>query len=260
MSKVAAFAPMLISAALSAAGAAINYAGQKSAQSKNEKSKREWLAYQNRQKRIAQQREDEERNRARGELAKVEEANTRDAREEVIEDETARLTEDWEGSVRPASFTTDEARGTGQEAGRSEVFDASLARELGDATEESRNRIRNLARATSYGSGTLGGMGMTLGDVFDNAATEVGFINDRRRGNTNTLQRYQTVEPEMFEYTGSPLASALSMGGSLVGSMGGGGGLGSIFGGGSAAPMTSPIPVPRPAGLGGTPHWTGLKF
>jgi len=227
MTKVAALAPQLIaSLAMTAAATGIDAYGRRQVRKDQDAANTAWLDYQRRNK----------------------------ARFEGL-DESSRAEADRLEGIYGANELDALAQDTllsGQDPGRSDVFDTAMAKSLADATAEARKRIQGLAKASAYGGGTQFGQGQVLGEAFQDAGTSIGFTNNERRGNTGTLQRYQTVQPEVFEYEQSPLVPILQAGSMIVGGMGPDQ-WGKMFGGGGLAPTSSIRPLPRPAGLGVRP-------
>ena len=245
MAKVAAIAPVLagisapaalgIGAALTAGSSLLSAHGQRQHAKRQEAANNQWLAYQNNKNRQFETREDANRKQAQAEL----DANLANAdgesREEVIANESDRLAEDFSSNLPEVA---DAIRGSGQDSGTSQVFDDALARSVGNATKEAKERMKAMATTMAYGSGSMGGMGMT--DMLRNVDTSntLSGINDQRRGDIGILQRYQQVQPEVLEYQQSPLVPIMNAAGSFF--LGGGAqNLGKILGGAAGPGMTT---------------------
>jgi hypothetical protein len=245
MTKVAALgAPALLGIGLSVAGSLVNMAAQRSHQKKQDQANRDWMAYQNQKSRQFDKRDAESRRQAQAELNENLDSSGLDARQNVIDEETSRLSDAFGASDENIANVTANLVGSGQGGGQSKVFDAEMARQLGNASSEAKKRIQAMAHSTAYGGGSMGGMGVTDMVRNMNTGANLGGINDTRRGNIDILRRYQTVEPEILQYRGSPLGSALgAVGGALAGGMGSGTTLGSLA---------------STAGAAGDP-WSGLR-
>lgn len=247
MTKLAALTPALLtSVGLGLGAAAISGMGQRAHQKRQTAANNAWLDYQNRQKARFQGMEETNRTKAQEAANESLRLNTQDSREGIIDAEAARLEENYGAGLPDIAQDT---LGSAQDPGRSEVFDTAMARSLAKATEEARSRIKSLAKSSAYGGGTQFGMGQTLGDAYGDAATEIGFTNDQRRGDVNTLQRYQTVQPEILEYRESPLVPLLQAGSMIVGGMDPSKFSG-MFGGGKMASSLRPLANPRLASSG----------
>jgi hypothetical protein len=231
--------------ALTAGASLINSAGQAKTARKQQQANEQWVAFQDAQKRRFEQREDENRDRAVEKLNENLEQGTGEARMQQIEDESARLTDQYtEGLPDVASDLIANA----QMPGRSEVFDEALASSLADATNSARERIKAMATATAYGSGSRGSMGLLESIRNADTATDIGAINQSREGDTNVLRRYQQIQPKQYEYRPSPLVPIMGAAGQII--AGSGGGLaGTLAGAAAAAPTTSLRPRARPANL-----------
>lgn len=224
---------MLTGLALSAGSAVLNAYGQRQAQQAQDRANQRWLDYQQKQTDRFGKMERDRRDEAYAALNENLEGSTEEARREVIDAETERLTEDQTADLPEIAQDT---VASGQGPGISQVFDEALAGSLKDATTSAKDRIAAMARATAYGGGSRGGMG--LNDLLSGrqAAQDIGFINDIRRGNTDILRRYQEVQPEVVTYQRSPLVDILGAAGQVAF----GGGFDGILGGGAAASGFTP--------------------
>lgn len=244
MTKIAALAPTLLgSLALGAGASLIDTMGRKKFTKDQDAANARWLAYQ--RNKAAEFDTQEAINKSKADAALTKNLGVQDqaSREGVIDAEATRLGENYTKGL--PEFAQDTLSNS-QEAGRSEVFDAAMAKKLAETTASSRERIQALARAGAYGGGTQFGQGQTLGDVLSRAGEDIGFANDARGGATRTLQRYQTVQPDVLEYKQSPLVPILSAASSIVGGMDPSKFTG-LFGGGGGAMASSIRPPARPA-------------
>lgn len=219
MTKIAAIGlPTLLGVGLSVAGGLVNMSAQRSHANKQEAANRQWMAYQDAKTKQFEKRDAEEKARSRGELNENLDNSGIDARENVIANEEARLSDVFGGSDANLANITAEAVGAGQGGGQSKVFDKEMARQLGDASAEAKKRIQAMARTTAYGGGSMGGMGVT--DMLRNVNSQaiIGGVNDNRRGNVGTLQKYQQVEPQQLVYKAPLAGQLLSAAGGLIGS------------------------------------------
>lgn len=125
--------------------------------------------------------------------------------------------------------------------------DTDLNRQIGErvakGVAEGRERIKALNRLSAYGS-AFGDAGRSIADN----ALELQGVNSFRRGSLGAAAQEQGVGPANVRM-GSTLPGDIMVGvgqvlGAASGSFGG-------AGASSAAPLTSPTPVPRPFGLGG---------
>lgn len=242
MTKIAALGPALIgSLALGAGASVLSSMGQRAHTKRQNAANASWLDFQNRQKARFQGMEETNRVKAQEAAGENLRLNSQDSREGIIDEEAARLEESYGAGLPDVARDT---LASSQDPGRSEVFDTAMARSLAKATEEARSRIKSLAKSSAYGGGTQFGMGQTLNDAYGDAATEIGFTNDQRRGDVNTLQRYQTIQPEVLEYKESPLVPLLQAGSMIVGGMDPSK-LSGLFGGGKMASSLRPMANPR---------------
>jgi hypothetical protein len=224
---------MLAGLALTAGSTVLNAYGQRQAQQAQDQANQRWLDYQKKQTDRFSQMERDRRDEAYAALNENLEGSTEEARREVIDAETERLTEDQTADLPEIAQDT---VASGQGPGISQVFDEALAGSLKDATTSAKDRIAAMARATAYGGGSRGGMG--LNDLLSGrqAAQDIGFVNDIRRGNTDILRRYQEVQPEVVTYQRSPLVDILGAAGQVAF----GGGFDGVLGGGAAASGFTP--------------------
>lgn len=217
MSKIALLGPQLLtSLALAGASTAIDAYGRNRVRRDQDRANAAWLDYQRRNKARFELMDEAERAKAQTAFMENLDAQGQESRERIIDTEASRL-EDLYGEGLD-DLSQDVLAGA-QDPGRSEVFDTAMAKSLADATAEARKRMQGLARASAYGGGTQFGQGQVLGEALQDAGTDIGFANINRSGNTGILQRYQSVQPEMFEYEQSPLVPLLQAGSMIVGGM-----------------------------------------
>lgn len=223
------------------------------------RSNQQWEKYQNERRDHFAALEDQKRADAEARLDENLETQTEEAAQETVDTEAASLADAFAAGV-PAS--PDDIRLSGQDAGQSKVFDAELASKLSDATASAKDRIAAMAKATAYGGGSMGGLGLTtqLGNM--DAATDINALNDERRGNLMSGSRYTTVSPMIHGYadpSGTAFLEGLGTLGTQVGGSMLGANIGDAFAG--SAPATSPIPVPRPVGAATTvnPYAPGMS-
>lgn len=259
MTKIAAAIPailaaatpqMLASVAMAAAAGGIDAYGRRQTQKTQDAANQQWLAYQDRKEKNARAAEERGMKKAQSSLDQYLDTGTGEARAETIGTEADRLSGEFEqGLDEGAANVIANAPG----AGRSEVFDEAMAKSINEATAESRKRMQALAKASAYG-GSSGGMNMNDAMRGMDVGTKIGTINAARGNNINALQRFQNVQPEMFEYRQSPMVPILQAGSMLVGGMDpGGGAFGqSIFKPAAGSPASGFRPIARPAGLGTT--------
>lgn len=246
MSKIAAISPALLgSLALGAGASLLTSSGLRATQRRNDAAKAAWLDYQNRNKARLEGREDANREKAQTAAGESLRMQSQASREGVIDAEAARLEENYGAGLPDIARDT---LASSQEAGRSEVFDTEMAKSLAKATAEARDRIKALAKSSAYGGGTQFGMGQTLNDAYGDAATEIGFVNDQRRGDIGILARHQQVQPEIFEYSPSPMVSLMQAGSAILGGMDPSS-LSGLFGAGGGAMASSIRPKARPTGF-----------
>lgn len=247
MTKVAALAPTLLaSLGMAAAATAIDAYGQRQVRKDQERANAAWLDYQRRNKARFEGMEESERANAEAAFRENLAMQDQGSREGIIDTEATRLEDIYGGGLDDLSR---DVLASGQDPGRSEVFDTAMASSLAEATAEARKRMQGLAKASAYGGGTQFGQGQVLGGALQEAGTDIGFANTNRMGNTGTLQRYQTVQPEMFEYKQSPLVPLLQAGSMIVGGMDPTK-FGAMFG--------TPIPAGAPTTALTGSAWTGV--
>lgn len=156
---------------------------------------------------------EDERNRQQNEnvMANMLEGSTQEAREQVIETETDRLYD----FIAPEQTTVADALLSGDKFS-SENFRTETGKKLATATKEARERIKALAEVSSYG-GTRGGMAADRSLAGHRAMQDIGSTNEKRNIDSSTLQRWQSVQPEMLQYQSTGLGSLLSgLGGNMM--------------------------------------------
>lgn len=253
MTKIALTPALLGSLALSVGASAINMAGQKKMQRQQEDANRTWLRFQDNKKRQHQATEDEERAKAKMALEGTLEQQTGEAMDQTIDTETDRLSEAFTENLPNIA---DEVVAGAQAPGRDQVFDDAMAGSIAKATKDARERLAALARATAYGGGSMGGLGQSIADANSNASMDIGTANLFRNSNTENLQRWQTVSPEVFEFKQSPLVPLMQAGSMIVGGLGAGANPG-FWGknllsgvGGAATSAVSPVVAATQGGSG----------
>lgn len=229
-------APMLmLSLAMAAGSAAVNYAGQRKMAGQQDDANATWLAYQKKAADLARGEEEKLRTKAQGEVGDLIDANSQENREEAIEMGTAENEQRFTDTVETPDYMAD-GRVSGQEEGRSGEFDTALAGELSRATDSVRDRIKSLAKASAYGQSGMGGMvGDAERDVFGN----INQVNQSRKGNADVLNANKRVQPEQFRYKQSPVVPLLSLGSAVtgLGAAGALGGAGGTMGQGLASAL-----------------------
>jgi hypothetical protein len=247
VSKLAALGPAFwTSLALGAGASLATTAGLNATQRANDRAKSEWLNYQNRNKARLEGNETRGREAAQTAMQENLRMQGQDAREGVIDAETSRLEEMYGGGLPDVARDT---LASSQNPGGNEVFDTAMAKGLAKATSDARDRIKALAKSSAYGGGTQFGMGQTLNDSYGEAATDIGFLNDQRRGDIGTLLRHQQVQPEIFEYNKPAFVSLMEAGSAIAGGMDPNS-LSGLFGSGKMASSMIPKPNPRYATAG----------
>ena len=263
MTKIAAAIPaimaaatpqMLASIAMAAAAGGIDAYGRRQTQKTNDAANQQWLAYQDRKENAARLAEERGMKKAQSSLDQYLDTGTGEARAETIDTEADRLSGEFEQGLDEGAANV---IASDPGAGRSDVFDEALAKSINTATTDARKRMQALARASAYG-GSSGGMSMNDATRGMTAGTQIGNINMARGNNISALQRYQAVQPEIFEYRQSPMVPILQAGSMLMGGMDpskmGSWGT-SVFANGANAAnpaLTGFRPIARPANLGGT--------
>ena len=266
MTKVAALAPALmamspamaagIGLAATGVGTALQYRDQRQHQKRQDAANNSWINFQNQKSAEFDAQDDRNRQLAQAELSRNLDQSGGDTRMETINAETDRLTEDYTAGMPDISQEALTAGGPD----KSEIFDTALSNSVGNATAEARKRIQAMAKATAYGGGSMGSMGMN--DMLRNQGTAnaVGGINDGRMGDINTLRRYQSIQPEMLRFDQGAAAPILNAAGQFA--MGGGlQGLGETMAGWGTnlAPKSSLIPPVRPT-FAAAPAMSGSAF
>lgn len=220
MSKVAAAALPLFIAGTGLS--LISQIGTTFAQNKvnkqNEAAARSWVDFQRRQTERFNEVEDRKRNRARGALTDAIADDSGAARQQQVDEEADRLAEGAGATDQNIAQAVSDAMFTGQKLAGTE-FQGELGRKLAAASAEARRRIEALTKTSAYGS-SFNGMGMLQGLGNQNAAFDIGQINDQRYGDTRTLQRFRQIEPETFTFQPSALGPILSGLGSIASSVG----------------------------------------
>ena len=252
MTKVAAL-PLIIGAGLAAGGTLLDARGRRQHQRRQDAATQNWLDYQDRKTKQFNQQEEANRELAQIALNKNLEGSTQDAREDVINTEANRLEGEFtEGLPDLAGELTAGA----QAPGTSQVFDEAMAAGLAETTKSVRERLAALAKATAYGGGSMGGMGVYDALRGQSAANEIVGINNNRRGDTNTLRRYQSVQPEILQYRQSPVVPLAKAAGNILLSGAGA----DMFGPGMTTGTGLTLADGGPTGAGFLPPPRGFSF
>ena len=246
MTKIALTPALIGSIALGVGAAAIDAAGRRKMQRQQEEANNTWLKFQDNKKRQAESIEQEERLKAQNALEGTLEQQTGDAIDETINTETDRLSAAFTEGL---DATADSMIAGAQAPGRDQVFDEAMAGSIAKATGEARQRLAALARASAYGGGTVGGLGQSMADANADAGFDITTANQFRNSATNNLRRWQTVQPEIFEYKQSPLVPIMQAGSAIVGGLGGDFWTKNLLGGAAGA-ASSPVIAATQAGSG----------
>lgn len=234
MTKVAAFLPALglTGGAALAAGAAltgVGMLGQRAAMNKvrneQEAINNQWIAFQNQKKAQAEASDAARREDNYGRLDEFLSGADQQSREQVIDEEAARLTEGATASMPDPEAPVGDDLIKGATFG-SQVFKDYAGDAIAKATREARDLLAARSKVAAYG-GSFGGMGTTRNEAMGDAASRIGFNNEMRGIDAGTLARWQSVQPEILQYQDTGLADLLTgLGGNMMGqgffSMGGG--------------------------------------
>lgn len=238
MSKIAALAaslgvaPAVLGGGLALLGSLGSAAAQRRVADEQEAINNQWVAFQQRKQAEADLEDARLRDNSYESLADYLDKAGGEARTENINTETDRLTDLAAERAQATLGATSDAlfAGDGANTGSAQ-FKRTVGKDLQEALGEARDRVRALMRTSAYG-GSYGGMGITQGEAYNNAAEGIGFNNELRGIKGNTLNRFQQIEPERLQYQSTGFGELLTgIGGSLLGT-------GDFGGGGAAAGFT----------------------
>ena len=184
-----------------------------------------------RERQVAEQaRQDRLRRQASENVEQGRERLAEAAQTEAIEGESRRLSDVFgpEDRVNEQGEIVGDQLLSGQALGDQRTRE-TIASELADATERSRERIAALANLSAYG-GSEGGLQRYIGTTLTNTANEVARTQNLRQGGLNALQTELAVQPRQFVYEPSPLGAILSGVGNIM-AFSGSEGLGDLFSG-----------------------------
>tara|TARA_R110002020_G_scaffold73888_3_gene189486 strand:+ start:1259 stop:2032 length:774 start_codon:yes stop_codon:yes gene_type:complete len=233
-------ASLLSGLAVSGAGMLANKYEQKRAYKKQENLNKQWVDFQHRAQANADEKENRLRDDAQTELYANLDDHSVENRQDLVDDEASRLETAFIEAGAPTATADDLLSGSASAGSHHKEY---MGRALAEATKDARERMKSLAQVSSYG-GTSGAMSNVLAEGNANTAQNLSLANLERGSNLNTLKRWQTLTPEVYEASPTGFGDLLMGVGSYM--MGGGTGLG---GGTANAPKTSPRPRPRPTGI-----------
>lgn len=233
---------MLQGLGIAAIGKLGESAAQRNVYGKQKRINADWIDFQRGKQEAADVTDAAYRDKSYADLGRAMSGAAAPAREAGIAAEADRLTRAMTG----AAVTPEEAIVSGAQFGSSEFRDV-VGRKVAEATARARDQIAALAKSSAYGS-TTGGMATTRGLALSEGARGIGMTNENRLTDLGTLQRWQSVQPEVLQYQSTGLGDlmmqagygTISSGQPLFGGAAGGGAMGS-----SVVPV--PRPVPRPA-------------
>jgi hypothetical protein len=154
----------------------------------------QWRRWQEQQRLLAQQKDEELRRKAdaarNGSLEKL----GADKQKKAQTAESARLSEYYDdGNTSVNTATINDALLSGQQDG-GEEFQTDVAKRLNNAAQEARARIKALADINSYG-GSFNGLAARNSEIFDESGQGIELANNMRRGNLAQYQIAQNVQP-----------------------------------------------------------------
>lgn len=169
------------------------YQNQQAIQDQNA-ANQQWRDWQQRQRLLAQQREDELRRQANAARTGSLEQLGAEEQQAAQGAEAERLTEFYDGgSTEMNDANINGLLLSGQQDG-GEVFETDVAARLNNAAKEARKRIEALATINSYG-GSFGGLANRNAEIFDEAGQGIDLANNMRRGNLAAYGIAQAVQP-----------------------------------------------------------------
>jgi hypothetical protein len=167
-----------------------------------------------------------------------------------------------EADIGPQA-TADTAMFSGQQDGDT-VTKSDLAKKISEASSSAQQRIKSLAKVSSYGE-SFGGLGTENPLLQQEAGAGIDMANEFRRGSLGAFNVEKAVDPVQVSFTPSPMADIFSTALSL-GSQGMGGKFGSPFAGSDSTSSLFPVApkastfvgpsVPLPPKYAGSPHYT----
>lgn len=242
------------------AGQASNYFGQQAAMKNQEEEYNSWAAQQSKNRANENLRQEDMRKQSQQAQQQGLQDVSADAQKRAQDAEEQRLGDylqgnDQQAAPDPAAPISIADKTLSGQSGGGEQFQTELASKINEANASSKQRIKALARVSSYG-GSYGGLDTTTSEALAKSGRGIDVTNDLRRGSLGAYSVEQAVNPKQISYTPSPFAGIAS---SLF-SMGTQG-LGSMFAGAAAPPAAAsaaptvtysgPLPPPRP-GMTGT--------
>lgn len=258
--------PVSLSIASTVVGAVGTIGGgmaQRSAAKKQQEEVNVWQQQQKKDRAAEQVRQEELRKEADAARLKGVQDLSGDEQVKRQKEEEARLasylTGQGDANATPEAdigpqATADTAMFSGQQGGDT-VSNSDLAKKISEASSSAQQRIKALAKVSSYGE-SFGGLGTENPLLQQEAGTGIDMANEMRRGSLGAFGVEKAVDPVQVSFTPSPLADIFSTALSL-GAQGMGGKFGSPFAGSDststlfpAAPKASTfvgpaVPLPK---------------
>jgi hypothetical protein len=214
----------IASTVIGAAGTAAGAMGQRSAAKRQAAEVHTWQEQQKKDRAAEQVRQEEFRQQAE----KAQQQGLADVSGEAQTkrqgEEEARLAEYLQGrgdaatatdeSGNAPQATADTAMFSGQQGG-GEEFKTELAKKINEASTGAAQRMKALARVSSYGE-SFGGLGTENPLLQQKSGAGIDMANEFRRGSLGAFGVEKAVDPVQVTYTPSPMAdifsTALSLG------------------------------------------------
>lgn len=153
-----------------------------------------WRKWQDQQKRLAQQKEEEMRRQAQGARDSALDKLGAGKQQADQSAEATRLSDFYDqGQTDVNTATVNDALLSGQQDGGTE-FKTDVAQRLTKAAQEARARIKALAEINSYG-GSMNGLANRNSEIFDASGQQIELQNNMRRGNMAAYGVAKAVTP-----------------------------------------------------------------
>jgi hypothetical protein len=220
----------IASAVIGAGGSAMNAIGASNAQRKQKQEYQNWVAQQRQFREQENIRQEDQRKQAEaaqqaalGQVGAQGQTDTQTAEEARLK---GQLTTDTgvDAQAKAAPTSVADKSIASPQAAADTALKGDLARKMNEATADVRQRIKSLARVSSYG-GSFGGLQNTNAEALGRSGSEIDRANEFRRGSLAAYGLEKSIDPVQVTYTPSPIAdifsSALSFGAQGLGNVAG---------------------------------------
>ena len=238
---------------IGAGGSLVSSLGAMNAQKKQQAAVVDWQRQQKQARNQESLRQEELREQATAaqragvdQMAGAEQEKRQTTEEQRLADYLASGEDNQTGAIEQPLVSVADAALAGSQAGDA-TYQTDLAKKIGEASAGAKERIKALAKVSSYGD-SFGGLGTVNPIMQASTGSAIDKFNEFRRGSMGAFNVEKAIDPEQISYNDGQLADVFSTA-FQVGSQG----LGKYGSGAFGA-------TPSAGKTVGTDPWAGLRF